>query len=381
MPRTYTFACVSVRGSRDVSRTDEARGRAQDASRTGVGALLLRHLTRACAADATRGRGITCAVVVGAWTRPCAWFVDDESGRARAVDARVVAADARDERPLRDAIVDAVAEVNARVGTTRASDGGEGEVARRRGGLLAPTRRARATTACALDCASRVERTFGAGALVRLVRALRSDERVRVVFTLSVGAESREGERAIEAEASCAVTCSDAPGDETATTADLDVDVRRASGRRKRERERVTIRGDDALDFSPIEVESVERAVARALRVAGAAVDDDDDDAARAARRLQSSVPFDLGVRLTAEEREARRNVRLSYEHQGLEGVDAYARGDALAYLPVHAGGRGDAINRTRPAITHVRYELDDADRELDDADLFPDTDDDADDF
>ena len=368
-----------ARARRARVRTDGRESRAQDESSAGVGALVLRRLTRACASEGARGRGVSRAVVLGAWTRPGGWFVGDVEGDARAVDARDAAADARDERPLREAMMRAVEEASARVGVTSASEDGRMGGGGRRGGVLAWTR-ASGTTACALDCASKVERTFGAGALVRLVRSLRRDERVSVVFTLAVGAERGEGERAIEAEASCAVVCRDVAGDATATMADIDVDVRRAGGRRKRERERVTIRGDDELEFAPIEVESVERAVARALRVAGDAGVEEDDES-RAARRLQSSVPFDLGVSLTAEEREARRNVRLSYEHQGVEGVAAYAAGDFLAYLPRDAGGRGDAINRLRPARGHIYYEPDDVDRELDDDDLFPDTDDDADDF
>ena len=79
-------------------------------------------------------------------------------------------------------------------------------------------------------------------------------------------------------------------------------------------------------------------AIARALRVG------DDDAETRAARRLQAVVPFNLGVSLTAEEREAKRNVKLSYEHQGVRGVEAYDTGDFLAYLPPDAGGRGVAL-------------------------------------
>ena len=98
-----------------------------------------------------------------------------------------------------------------------------------------------------------------------------------------------------------------------------------------------------------------------------------------AAARLQSSVPFNLGVALTPEEREAKRNVKLAYEHQGVgvRGGDAYAQGDFMAYLPPDAGGRGVALGLTKPGRGHIYYERDAADDALDDDDLNPDTDDD----
>ena len=97
---------------------------------------------------------------------------------------------------------------------------------------------------------------------------------------------------------------------------------------------------------------------------------------------------------MTPQEREAKRNVKLSYEHQGdasaARARDAYASGDFLAYLPPDAGGRGDALPallglgpaRARAAARgRAVLDLDvDAEIEVED-DLFPDTDDEEEEF
>ena len=185
-------------------------------------------------------------------------------------------------------------------------------------------------------------------------------------------------------EASCVARLSAVDGDRSATLANLDVDIRRPCGRRRRERERITVLDDGSLTFSPVEIETVRDAVARALRLEGASAPK--DDALAAAKRLQSVVPFNLGVDLTPQEREAKRNVKLSYEHQGdasaARARDAYASGDFLAYLPPDAGGRGDALGRTKPGRGHIYYERDDVDAEIEvEDDLFPDTDDEEEEF
>lgn len=61
--------------------------------------------------------------------------------------------------------------------------------------------------------------------------------------------------------------------------------------------------------------------------------------------------------------------------------MDAYDKGDFLAFLPPDAGGRGDALGVTKPGRGHIYYERDAADDALDDDDLFPDTDDEEEDF
>ena len=295
--------------------------------------------------------------------------------RARAREATTAVVDVdlaatRGERATTAAILAAVERASASATTRDATrDAAATTTGRaRRSGTFghAPSAEARATVV--LDCASKVRRAYGERALIRVVRALRRHAGVCLVVTLGIGRETACA--TCEAEASCVATCAPAEGDEDGSRARLDVEIRRACGRRRRERERVIINDDDSLDFAPCEAESVEDAVARALRVG------DDDAETRAARRLQAVVPFNLGVSLTAEEREAKRNVKLSYEHQGVRGVEAYDTGDFLAYLPPDAGGRGDALGVAKPGRGHIYYERDAADEDLDDDDLHVDTDD-----
>ena len=50
--------------------------------------------------------------------------------------------------------------------------------------------------------------------------------------------------------------------------------------------------------------------------------------------------------------------------------------------LPPDAGGRGDALGRTKPGRGHIYYERDDVDAEIEvEDDLFPDTDDEEEEF
>ena len=67
---------------------------------------------------------------------------------------------------------------------------------------------------------------------------------------------------------------------------------------------------------------------------------------ATAARRLQASVPFNLGVNPSREEASAKASVVLPFEHQGA-GRD-YDEGNFLAYLPRDAGG--ERAKRAAPA-------------------------------
>jgi len=94
---------------------------------------------------------------------------------------------------------------------------------------------------------------------------------------------------------------------------------------------------------------------------------------ATAARRLQASVPFNLGVNPSREEADAKASVVLPFEHQG--AGRAYDEGNFLAYLPRDAGGaRGQEGGAGRPARGHIMYvrdsdddgEAPDSDEELD---------------
>lgn len=257
----------------------------------------------------------------------------------------------------------------------------------RRSGVFGYRPDAGARARVEIECASALERAFGSNAVARLVREVRAHAGVGVVVTMSVvpeGATEDPCAGSCATEASCVARLSAVDGDRSATLANLDVDIRRPCGRRRRERERITVLDDDSLTFSPVEIETVRDAVARALRLEGASAPE--DDALAAAKRLQSVVPFNLGVDLTPQEREAKRNVKLSYEHQGdasaARARDAYASGDFLAYLPPDAGGRGDALGRTKPGRGHIYYERDDVDAEIEvEDDLFPDTDDEEEEF
>ena len=92
---------------------------------------------------------------------------------------------------------------------------------------------------------------------------------------------------------------------------------------------------------------------------------------AAAARRLQASVPFNLGVNPSREEASAKASVVLPFEHQGA-GRD-YDEGNFLAYLPRDAGGarKEGGAGKARGHIMYVRDsdddgEAPDSDEELD---------------
>ena len=108
------------------------------------------------------------------------------------------------------------------------------------------------------------------------------------------------------------------------------------------------------------------------ISTARAAAEAEAEAEAAAARRLQASVPFNLGVNPSVEEASARANVVLPFEHQG--AGRHYDEGNFLAYLPRDAGGartENSAVNKGRGHIMYVRDSDSDAsapdsDEELD---------------
>ena len=108
------------------------------------------------------------------------------------------------------------------------------------------------------------------------------------------------------------------------------------------------------------------------ISAARAAAEAEAEAEAAAARRLQASVPFNLGVNPSVEEASARANVVLPFEHQG--AGRHYDEGNFLAYLPRDAGGartESGAVNKGRGHIMYVRDSDSDAsapdsDEELD---------------
>ena len=65
---------------------------------------------------------------------------------------------------------------------------------------------------------------------------------------------------------------------------------------------------------------------------------------------------------------------QISKQHDGRRQRARFRRGDA--------GGRGDALGRTKPGRGHIYYERDDVDAEIEvEDDLFPDTDDEEEEF
>jgi hypothetical protein len=108
------------------------------------------------------------------------------------------------------------------------------------------------------------------------------------------------------------------------------------------------------------------------ISAARAAAEAEAEAEAAAARRLQASVPFNLGVNPSVEEASARAKVVLPFEHQG--AGRHYDEGNFLAYLPRDAGGartESGAVNKGRGHIIYVRDSDSDAsapdsDEELD---------------
>jgi predicted dehydrogenase len=108
------------------------------------------------------------------------------------------------------------------------------------------------------------------------------------------------------------------------------------------------------------------------ISAARAAAEAEAEAEAAAARRLQASVPFNLGVNPSVEEASARAKVVLPFEHQG--AGRHYDEGNFLAYLPRDAGGartESGVVNKGRGHIMYVRDSDSDAsapdsDEELD---------------
>lgn len=351
-----------------------------------MGALTLDEFLRRHARDVRCGEAASRRVCVGAWTRRAsAYGASSTTTRAEDLEEARTAMRRGNEDDEDDGswIVRAVEGMIGTRGTTSSST----TMARSSGGVAANGRAKRSgafgyrpgvgeDVTVVLDCAGKIARHYGAKRLDLTVRALRRHPAVALVVTLERG--EAPASASATGEASCSVVVTAVENDARATRGVYEVELRRPCGRRRRERESVTVREDLGLTFAPIEIESVASAVARALKLGET---DPATEEARAAARLQSAVPFNLGVSLSAEELEAKRNVKLSYEHQGVRGVDAYDKGDFLAFLPPDAGGRGDALGVTKPGRGHIYYERDAADDALDDDDLFPDTDDEEEDF
>lgn len=354
--------------------------RTQDRSDSALGALVFENFVREHAREMREDAGTTRKVVacVGARTR----FADVGGGVAADVGVVDVRRAARDAREFMNAVVEAIEGANA--GSSRGGGRGNGatgdasaSTSAKRGGTFGYRPSAEATTTVIIDCASKLARMCGARELTEMIRTLRRIPTVRLVALRETG-ETTASETA-EREASCIVRVSNDECDTTATMGFIDVEIRTPCGRRRRERERVTAKDDLTVDYAPIDVESVATAVAKALKLSASDVSNAAAAESAAAARLQSSVPFNLGVALTPEEREAKRNVKLAYEHQGVgvRGGDAYAQGDFMAYLPPDAGGRGVALGLTKPGRGHIYYERDAADDAEDGDDLNFDTDDD----
>lgn len=133
------------------------------------------------------------------------------------------------------------------------------------------------------------------------------------------------------------------------------------------------------LNTHPDDVDGIQRVGEETRGISGggisaarAAAEAEAEAEAAAARRLQASVPFNLGVNPSVEEASARANVVLPFEHQG--AGRHYDEGNFLAYLPRDAGGartESGAVNKGRGHIMYVRDSDSDAsapdsDEELD---------------
>jgi len=192
-----------------------------------------------------------------------------------------------------------------------------------------------------VSAANRLARAFGAREFAAFVRALRLERSARCVL-LSVRSGSSDGVDVVANEASCVVNVRADESDLGATKGRVDIETRTPYGRRRRECARVRVRDDGGVEFAADDVDDVVDFATRALKVrAHEGAGDVERARADAARRLQASVSFNLGVSLDARERRAKSNVALAYEHQGrgVAAEDAYASGDFLTYLPRAAGG------------------------------------------
>ena len=296
----------------------------------------------------------------------------------------------------------------------------------------APSRRAR--TCVAIDCVAELVVHNGAERTLAFIRAIRADPRVACVVAYLAGGAREGGDQgwmrstteggdvddaveALRAASSAYAVVSAAPkltlmpvdaegteGGAGQPDAVLVVTHARPTGRMRTETDSVYASSapNSSLTFAPLTFVPASNAVMDALAslrlnthpddvggiqrvgeetrgmsgggisAARAAAEAEAEAEAAAARRLQASVPFNLGVNPSVEEASARANVVLPFEHQG--AGRHYDEGNFLAYLPRDAGGartESGAVNKGRGHIMYVRDSDSDAsapdsDEELD---------------
>ena len=295
----------------------------------------------------------------------------------------------------------------------------------------APSRRAR--TCVAIDCVAELVAHNGTEKTLALIRAIRADPRVACVVAYLAGGAREGGDQgwmrstteggdvdaveALRAASSAYAVVSAAPkltlmpvdaegteGGAGQPDAVLAVTHARPTGRTRTETDSVYASSapNSSSTFAPLTFVPASNAVMDALAslrlnthpddvdgiqrvgeetrgmsgggisAARAAAEAEAEAEAAAARRLQASVPFNLGVNPSVEEASARANVVLPFEHQG--AGRHYDEGNFLAYLPRDAGGartESGAVNKGRGHIMYVRDSDSDAsapdsDEELD---------------
>ena len=295
----------------------------------------------------------------------------------------------------------------------------------------APSRRAR--TCVAIDCVAELVAHNGAERTLAFIRAIRADLRVACVVAYLAGGAREGGDQggmrstteggdvdaveALRAASSAYAVVSAAPkltlmpvdaegteGGAGQPDAVLVVTHARPTGRTRTETDSVYASSapNSSSTFAPLTFVPASNAVMDALAslrlsthpddvdgiqrvgeetrvlsgggmsAARAAAEAEAEAEAAAARRLQASVPFNLGVNPSVEEASARANVVLPFEHQG--AGRHYDEGNFLAYLPRDAGGartESGAVNKGRGHIMYVRDSDSDAsapdsDEELD---------------
>ena len=295
----------------------------------------------------------------------------------------------------------------------------------------APSRRAR--TCVAIDCVAELVAHNGADGTLAFIRAIRADPRVACVVAYLAGG-AREADQgwmrstteggdvddaveALRAASSAYAVVSAAPkltlmpvdaegteGGAGQPDAVLVVTHARPTGRMRTETDSVYASSapNSSLTFAPLtfvpasnavmdalaslrlnthpdDVDGIQRVGEETRGISGggisaarAAAEAEAEAEAAAARRLQASVPFNLGVNPSVEEASARAKVVLPFEHQG--AGRHYEEGNFLAYLPRDAGGartESGAVNKGRGHIMYVRDSDSDAsapdsDEELD---------------
>ena len=296
----------------------------------------------------------------------------------------------------------------------------------------APSRRAR--TCVAIDCVVELVAHNGAERTLAFIRAIRADPRVACVLAYLAGGAREGGDQgwmrstteggdvddaveALRAASSAYAVVSAAPtltlmpvdaegteGGAGQPDAVLVVTHARPTGRTRTETDSVyaSLVPNSSSTFAPLTFVPASNAVMDALAslrlnthpddvdgiqrvgeetrgmsgggisTARAAAEAEAEAEAAAARRLQASVPFNLGVNPSVEEASARAKVVLPFEHQG--AGRHYDEGNFLAYLPRDAGGartESGAVNKGRGHIMYVRDSDSDAsapdsDEELD---------------